>query len=181
MVHGTWCMVHGAWYMVHGAGYMVLGTWCISFFVFIFMSKKSKSRPPHFLHFWYFWGWGGLSWPESDSARKIIIKHGGKCTMYPAPCTMHHAPCTMHHAPSTMHHAPCTMHRCAGIFDAVLLMQASYPSRIPYEQIHGQYASQLPADVTARLGRCGPSAFSAIVAQASNGAACMVVMELLAW
>ena len=100
-------------------------------FTFLFFDQTVKTSPPHFLdflYFWYFLGWGGLSWPESDSARKIIIKHGGKmhhvpstmypasCTMYPAPCTMHHVPCTMYqkqrvgaNAPCTQHHAPCTM------------------------------------------------------------------------
>ena len=48
---------------------------------FKFLNKNVKTSPPPFFAFFaffVFWGWGGLSWPESDSARKIIIKHGGK-------------------------------------------------------------------------------------------------------
>ena len=35
--------------------------------------------------------------------------------------------------------------RSAGVFDAVALMQAAYPTRIRYDDIHGKFASLLPA------------------------------------
>ena len=55
--------------------------------------------------------------------------------------------------------------RCGGIFDAVEVMKAAYPTRIPFELIHGKYASLLPPHLVADLP---PAAFCEVVALACH-------------
>uniref|UniRef100_A0A7S4BEP8 Uncharacterized protein n=1 Tax=Chrysotila carterae TaxID=13221 RepID=A0A7S4BEP8_CHRCT len=54
--------------------------------------------------------------------------------------------------------------RCLGVLDAVELMKAAFPVRIPFEVIYGRYAHKLPADL--RVDE--PAAFCEVVALASG-------------
>ena len=43
--------------------------------------------------------------------------------------------------------------RSNGVFDAVELMKAAYPTRLRYEAIHGQYAHLLPKDLVGKVSQ----------------------------
>ena len=55
--------------------------------------------------------------------------------------------------------------RCGGIFDAVEVMKAAYPTRIPFDLIYGKYASLLPPHLVADLP---PAGFCEVVALSCN-------------
>ena len=55
--------------------------------------------------------------------------------------------------------------RCSGVVEAVRVMQASFPTRILYEDIHGRYASLLGPEVVAETGD-EPAAFCEAIALA---------------
>uniref|UniRef100_A0A7S2DI49 Myosin motor domain-containing protein n=1 Tax=Haptolina brevifila TaxID=156173 RepID=A0A7S2DI49_9EUKA len=55
--------------------------------------------------------------------------------------------------------------RSNGVFDAVELMKAAYPTRIRYESIHGRYAKLLPVEL---VGQLPPQGFCEVVALACH-------------
>jgi myosin heavy subunit len=55
--------------------------------------------------------------------------------------------------------------RCAGVIEAVRVMQEAYPTRIPYEDIHGRYAPLMGEEIMEETGD-EPAAFCEAVAQA---------------
>ena len=55
--------------------------------------------------------------------------------------------------------------RGSGVFDAVELMKAAYPSRIAYDDIYGKYAKLLPSEL---VGQLPPGPFCEVVALACD-------------
>jgi myosin heavy subunit len=55
--------------------------------------------------------------------------------------------------------------RCSGVVEAVRVMQAAFPTRLGYEELHGRYAGVIGPEVAAEtLGE--PRAFSEAIALA---------------
>jgi len=57
--------------------------------------------------------------------------------------------------------------RCSGVIEAVRVMQEAYPTRIPYEDIHGRYASLMGKEIMEETGD-EPAAFVEAIALACD-------------
>ena len=57
--------------------------------------------------------------------------------------------------------------RCSGVIEAVRVMQEAFPTRIPYEDIHGRYASMMGKEIMEETGD-EPAAFVEAIALACD-------------